>query len=73
MIELWIIGGVLLWLGILTLAIAVCAAAGRADRELQPTPVVARRRVRAGDAPEPERAGRIDRRTPRVRGHAGQL
>ena len=73
MIELWIIGGVVLWLGVLVIAVAVCAAAGRADRQMEPTPIAARRGTRAGPPSEPERAARIERRAPRVRGHVRQL
>ena len=30
--ELWVLAGALLWVGVLVLALAMCVAAGRADR-----------------------------------------
>ena len=32
MLELWILAGVVAWVALMTLVVALCAAAGRADR-----------------------------------------
>ena len=32
MLELWILAGAVVWLGLMTIAIALCAASARADR-----------------------------------------
>jgi hypothetical protein len=32
MLELWILGGAAMWLALMTLVVALCAASGRADR-----------------------------------------
>ena len=32
MLELWIIAGVVVWLGLMTIVLALCASSARADR-----------------------------------------
>lgn len=34
MLELWILAAVVVWVGLMTLLLALCAASGRADRDL---------------------------------------
>lgn len=45
MLELWILLGVAVWVALMTLVVALCAAAGGADRDLV---TLRRRRRRSG-------------------------
>lgn len=45
MLELWILLGVAVWVALMTLVVALCAAAGGADRDLM---TLRRRRRRSG-------------------------
>jgi hypothetical protein len=34
MLELWLLAAIVVWVGLMTLVVALCVASGRADRDL---------------------------------------